>query len=62
MIFSSKYHYEDKNSRDLIDRKSHKNQTYHDKDLKNSLKLPHYMAFKSQEGLGSLLILVWLLE
>ena len=56
MIFSSKYHYEDKNSRDLLDRKSHKNKTDYDKDLKNSLKLPHYMAVKCQEGLMSLLI------
>ena len=52
MIFLSKYHYEVKNSQELLDKKSHKNQTDHDKTPQNSLKLPHYMAIKCQEGLG----------
>ena len=39
---------------DLWDLNFHKNQTDQDKDLKNSLKSPYYMAVKCQEVLGPL--------
>ena len=39
---------------DLRDLNFHKNQTDQDKDLKNSLESPYYMAVKCQEVLGPL--------
>ena len=38
------------------DRNNHKNQTKHDKDLKNSLKQPQHMKVKAEEVLGSILM------
>ena len=54
--FPSKVHHRDKNSRDHQDRNNHKNQTKHDKDLKNSLKRPQHMKVKAENVLGSILM------